>query len=434
MKYFFHCLSGTFCCYVSFLHLMPDSFSNLQKITVFLYFLFFSYYVAGFINQWATFFMIFGAILLLVRFTHKDYYRISCALFGWLYMVTANYLLLWLASLIFLRSQEQLLSVPSFYFPFNLFFIAFCFITTRQIGRFINQKLLLQRKISDPQILRGIGLYLAFLTSFFILYVAYEESAGYSYGITAFSSMFFLLLFIGFIFLIGMIADGMQEIERNRQLSLQFDSLQAYTRKLEESYGTMRRLKHDYTNLFAAMARLLAEDNLDELKSYFEKQILPFHQKFSQSAFQLNELEHVNFPALKALLSSKLIYAMEAGLHTSIEIREPIQEPGMDTMGLIRTLGIFLDNAIEAALESEQKELQFSMQYQEQALRIIIRNTTQPLPFPVHELNALGISSKGESRGIGLYNVSVILESCPNVVWDTAYEPPWFSQQLTIYP
>lgn len=113
-------------------------------------------------------------------------------------------------------------------------------------------------------------------------------------------------------------------------------------------------------------------------------------------------------------------------------MKEPVGELFIDSLDLARVLGIFLDNAIEAAQETDEKGLRFCMVYTDDVLKIIIQNTSKPLTVSIYDLNQQGISGKGENRGIGLFNAEKLLAGYSNVVWDTVYEKPWFSQRLMI--
>lgn len=48
-------------------------------------------------------------------------------------------------------------------------------------------------------------------------------------------------------------------------------------------------------------------------------------------------------------------------------------------------------------------------------------------------LGSIGISSKGERRGIGLYNVKLILSQYQNVMMNTEYAEQQFIQEIIIY-
>lgn len=72
------------------------------------------------------------------------------------------------------------------------------------------------------------------------------------------------------------------------------------------------------------------------------------------------------------------------------------------------------------------------MTYKENSLVILIQNTSNSLHVSISEINQPGISGKGENRGIGLSNAAELLEKYTNVIWDTDFKEPFFTQCLTI--
>ena len=90
-------------------------------------------------------------------------------------------------------------------------------------------------------------------------------------------------------------------------------------------------------------------------------------------------IANIKDASLKSLLAAKLMAAHSQGIHVHIEINEDIQEMPVKMIDLIRVLGIFLTNVIEAAEESEEKELDLAMIRESDQTAILIRNTTKPL-------------------------------------------------------
>ena len=54
------------------------------------------------------------------------------------------------------------------------------------------------------------------------------------------------------------------------------------------------------------------------------------------------------------------MYAIELHIAVTIEMTEEISEISVDALDLSRVLGIFLDNAIETALETEHPSIRFA--------------------------------------------------------------------------
>ncbi|WP_185967455.1 GHKL domain-containing protein [Clostridium sp. HBUAS56010] len=256
---------------------------------------------------------------------------------------------------------------------------------------------------------------------------------GYNYGVIALNGIIFLLLFGITVFLMYSIYKATLSEQAYNNRMAQFENLRLYTERLENSYGIMRKFKHDYMNILSTMSGYMEENNMKGLTEYYGEKVLPISHAFSESDTKLGALSKVKNTALKSLLSSKFIYSMETGIKAEIELTEPIEALYMDALDLSRVVGIFLDNAIEAAAETEEKELIFCMFYKDENLHLIIQNTTLPPDHSLFELRSHGISTKGENRGVGLYNAAMILNAYKNAVWDTAYEAPYFIQELTLF-
>lgn len=91
-----------------------------------------------------------------------------------------------------------------------------------------------------------------------------------------------------------------------------------------------------------------------------------------------------------------------------------------------------MDNAIEAAAQTQEKRLNIALIKKESNITIIIKNTTQPLPFPLSDLCKSSCTTKGAGRGLGLGNAQDLISKHPEVLWTTLYENNEFIQKLEI--
>ena len=120
-------------------------------------------------------------------------------------------------------------------------------------------------------------------------------------------------------------------------------------------------------------------------------------------------------------------------IEVNLEITEKIENVNMKNIDLVRIMGILLDNAIEACLECQKPSINFSIIKMDKDITFIVKNTYVKKGIDYSKLGMLGISSKDERRGTGLYNVKTILNGYDNVVMDTEYENGYFTQLLEIY-
>lgn len=432
MFYLIYTLLGGLCVYFSFVNFLPEKLPLCKEILVFLYTFLTSNILYRYLGQYTTFIMVLGILLLLFIFTTQKWLSLSCALFGYLFAVTCNYLCAWVAQKALHMDLEQIRTTPFLALTFSSTYFLLCYTSTKLLGRFLNTKLKLSTILSDPHLSFAIFISMALLAILFIFNFSYGEHVGYSYGVVVFNGFLFLCLFAAITTLMWFLYRTIEQKQQAKAMLTQYEHLQSYTTELEKLYGSMRCFKHDYVNILSTLSSYMEQGDMDPLQDYFHAKILPLSHDFSDSDTKIGTLSNIESLQLKSLLSSKLIYSMELGIKTEIEITEPINEIPMDSIDLTRILGIFFDNAIEAAQDTADKKLQLCIFYKEDNLVFILRNTANTPAQSIGALTAWGVSTKGSERGIGLYNAKSLLNHHQNVLWDMTYEEPFFTQTLTM--
>lgn len=134
---------------------------------------------------------------------------------------------------------------------------------------------------------------------------------------------------------------------------------------------------------------------------------------------------------MKSVLSAKLLEAQNKGIDISVEVEEPIDDFQIEILDFITILSIFCDNAIEASQKSQQKKLSVALIKSEMALVLVMENTTEAEKVDVTHLFERGVSTKGEGRGLGLYNVQQIMDRYPKCSISTKSANYQFSQTIT---
>ena len=118
-------------------------------------------------------------------------------------------------------------------------------------------------------------------------------------------------------------------------------------------------------------------------------------------------------------------------LHIRSEIPAPVPNLEMDTQDLIKILGIYLDNAIEAAEQTVEKEVSLSITCNPDICILQITNSSLPVEnIPI--LSTAEYSTKENHTGIGLYDASRILGHYENILSNTEYKNGFFTQVLQI--
>ena len=127
-----------------------------------------------------------------------------------------------------------------------------------------------------------------------------------------------------------------------------------------------------------------------------------------------------------------MIYAHELGIDITIDIPGKVESFLIDTVDLARILGIFLDNAIEATLETEQPQIGLNIIQDKAGVSIIISNSFRDNGVMLHNLKRKGFSTKAGHQGIGLWNAQKIISSYDNVLLETTMKCNYFTQHLEL--
>ena len=208
--------------------------------------------------------------------------------------------------------------------------------------------------------------------------------------------------------------------------------LQDYTRNLEAMYNSLRSFKHDYVNILLSLSSYIEDGDMDRLKDFFEGKIFPTKNLITGEDYKLNQLSNISVLEIKSLLSAKMIYAHESGIDITIDIPDKVESFLIDTVDLARILGIFLDNAIEATLETEQPQIGLNIIQNKTGVSIIISNRFRDNGLMLHKLKQKGFSTKIGHQGIGLGNAQKIISSYDNVLLETTMKCDYFTQHIEL--
>ena len=237
------------------------------------------------------------------------------------------------------------------------------------------------------------------------------------------------LLLIG---IVMAIFKGERKRMQNENAEIQTEQLQKYVEELEVQNVDVRKFRHDYVNLLLTLEEYIKEDDNSRLKDYFYKKIVPQGEKLERHNVQTSLLQNLKVIEVKGIVSNKLIKAQNLNIQAYVEIEKPIHKLGMDSLDLSRCLGILLDNAIEEAQFCEDAVLRIAFIEKDPELLIIIENSCRAETIEYEKIFQPGYSTKGDNRGLGLSNLTEILNAYPSVILDTHCEAGVFVQKIII--
>jgi len=218
-----------------------------------------------------------------------------------------------------------------------------------------------------------------------------------------------------------------------QQKEAEQEAMKYYTEQIEQQQIVVQQFKHDNKNILLSIEGYLETNNIVGLKDYFYTKIKATADEVIQDNSNLHRLSKIKVPEIRATIMGKLVAAQSVGINTTLEVVEEINNIFVDSISLVRILGIVLDNAIEALNELQIGTLSVACFKQGQATVIIVQNTCKEDLPPLSQLRQTGFSTKGTGRGLGLSNLAKLVGEHANIVLQTNVSEGMFTQKITIF-
>lgn len=202
-----------------------------------------------------------------------------------------------------------------------------------------------------------------------------------------------------------------QKIE-NEKISKKYDELLDIMKSYENDIEEQRTLRHETKNEFATI-KCKIQDKEDE-KSIIKYIDSVIGDKGSSNTTKYSKFKYLPSNGLKGFFYYKFIEAEKKGINVSVNISEQIENSFLkdidtkDFKNLVRIIGVYLDNAIEASYTSLDKKLGIEIYLIKDKIEIIITNTFNN-DINLDKIGKESFSTKGKNRGHGLLLVSKIL-------------------------
>lgn len=203
-------------------------------------------------------------------------------------------------------------------------------------------------------------------------------------------------------------------------------------RILKASQDELHGFRHDFSNIMCTIGGYVLVSDMDGLKKYYSQ-----IQKDITKINNLSALnpDRINNPAVFVLISSKYSKALELGIEMNINVFLNLNTLNMKIYEFTRTLGILLDNAIEAAKECDVKTINLEIRKDSSRNRqiLLIENTYKNKDIDIDKIYDKSFSTKKGNSGLGLWEVRKILKRNTNLNLYTTKNEEFFRQQLEMY-
>lgn len=192
-------------------------------------------------------------------------------------------------------------------------------------------------------------------------------------------------------------------MDKDRYIGLneRFDDLYEYVQTMEESLDNEQMNIHEYKNQLSVIRSMT---NNKKIKDYIDSLV----DECPDDAKWNTELKNLPKCGLKGLLHYKLACAAKKNLNVLITV-SPDTAPVIKNLSLeemkqlSRLVGIYMDNAMEAALDTEKKNVALEIYKIKDTVNIVISNSANIDESKVKMIGKRGFTSKGKGHGRGTY-------------------------------
>ena len=318
-----------------------------------------------------------------------------------------------------------------FALEYNNYFVIFVLILTYLVIKIVISYFHLEFKYFDKDYL-----YPFFKKVFFALVLLHSVSfisdiVSTTHHLNSFGSILSTIVFICLLLIFFAMNSHKVQIEKEialKQKKFEQKYLQTYTDEIVGLYNEIRGFRHDYAGMLVSMQMAIDSEDLQEIDRVYNEVLVKANQKLRSEKYTYFDLNNIEDSALRSLIAQSIVYARNNDVEFTLEVKDVITRLSIDLLDLVRIMSILLNNAVEGAADSYLKQMEVAVIKMDFETVIVIQNSCKITMTPSEDLFALGFSTKGRNRGLGLNNVKEILDKYDNIILETEMEDNTFRQ------
>ena len=239
-----------------------------------------------------------------------------------------------------------------------------------------------------------------------------------------------LLFFFGIIYLVYFILNITFGVIFFRIKSREQDAKNQtlYNKSLEAVNNELKDIKQNFDHSIISIYNLTKNGHHEKLKELITETKSEYILFRKANIYMCEGIQNAG---ILGLIITKLDHMKSIGLDAKLMVHNEIIDIDMKIHHLCEILGIILDNAIEAAIDTEEKHINLVISNDKDNISFIVENSTNN-HFDIVKAFNLGWSTKGNQRGMGLWIAKSIINKYKNVMLNTTIEKNRVKQELII--
>ena len=367
-------------------------------------------------------FLLFGYFVGFKKYEKSKGIFISL-LFSLLYNSTNNFLSVTLSSI----------TGDEFALKYNNYFYLFILILTYLVIKVVVSYFHLEFKYFDKDYLYPF-LKKVLFTFIFLHVVSFLSDIVSTFpNLNSFGSILSSIVFVGLLLTFFSMNSHKVQIEKEIELEqkkFEQKHLQTYTDEIVTLYNEIRGFRHDYTGMLVSLRMAIESKDLQEIDRVYSEVLVKANQKLRSDKYTYFDLNNIEDSALRSLIAQSIVNAKTNDVEYTLEVKDIITPLSMELLDLVRVMSVLLNNAVEGAVESYQKQLEVAIIKLDLETLVVIQNSCKKRKVKSEDLFELGFSTKGRHRGLGLNNVKEILGKYDNVILETEIDNDVFKQVI----
>ena len=247
-------------------------------------------------------------------------------------------------------------------------------------------------------------------------------------------SKIFIFLNVTQMLLITMVSIfNLRLVAKQEVTKQQLENTLIHNKTLSTVNEGVRGFKHDMGNIVQAILGYISINDSEGAKEYCKNLVLGFNDINTLSILSPDVIDD---PGIYGIVVNKILVARESNISLTLDITTNISKINFPKFELSRTLGILLDNAIEAADATEAKKLilRIHHDYKLNTDIITISNSINDTNIDTEKIFTKNYSTKARPSGFGLYEIKKFMKKYTqgNITTTIDKKNKMFTQTLTI--
>ena len=206
------------------------------------------------------------------------------------------------------------------------------------------------------------------------------------------------------------VVDGLLQEVRSLQLRRWGETLEEEKRNTEATIRELRMFRHNIINTLYGYRGVMVSGNAGEQAAWYESLAGELARLNNENALAIRQIRS---PALGALLVSKLNEAAQADLPMYLYTKGAPVFRGAEEKQICAAAGVLIDNAMEAAMESEAGCVRVQVSEDENGTALAVMNTYPDSLDTQAFLRGGAGSTKAGHEGLGLASVEETVRKTP---------------------